>query len=159
VVDLRLLTAGVIELAQATTDRHRLHLRAGRSVLGYWDQQRLEQVMANLLANAVKYSPTGGAIEVSIRAGHKNVTVCVKDEGVGLMPEEAPHVFERFFRARESRRLEGAGLGLYICQTIVSAHGGRIWVESAGPGQGSSFCFALPRHRSETDDNDAPTPT
>jgi len=64
---------------------------------------------------------------------------------VGLGAEEALHVFERFYRAEGLRQLEGTGLGLYIAQGIVTAHGGRIWAESAGPGQGSAFCFMLPR--------------
>src|SRR5262249_18971665 len=103
------------------------------------------QVLANLLMNAIKYSPDGQRIEVDIKTQENDVTVCVNDQGVGLTPEEAQHVFERFFRARSTRRLEGSGLGLYICHSVVSAHGGRIWVESAGPNLGSSFCFVLPR--------------
>jgi signal transduction histidine kinase len=144
-VDLRSLASTVVAAVQTTTDRHRLLLSAARRVLGYWDELRLQQVLGNLIANAVKYSPKGGSIDVSIRAGRKSVTVRVMDEGVGLAPEEAPRVFERFFRAKETQRLEGAGLGLYICHTIVTAHGGRMWVESPGPGQGSSFYFVVPR--------------
>ncbi len=72
----------------------------------------------------------------------------VRDHGVGIAAEEAPHVFERFFRAESTRRLEGDGLGLYICKSIVAAHGGRIWVEAAAHGHGSSFCFVLPRGES-----------
>ena len=144
-VDLRSLASTVVAAVQTTTDRHRLLLSGARRVLGYWDELRLQQVLGNLIANAVKYSPKGGSIDVSIRAGRKSVTVRVMDEGVGLAPEEAPRVFERFFRAKETQRLEGAGLGLYICHTIVTAHGGRMWVESPGPGQGSSFYFVVPR--------------
>jgi signal transduction histidine kinase len=77
------------------------------------------------------------------------VTVRVQDHGVGLGAEEARHVFERFYRAVGVRQLEGTGLGLYISQSIVTAHGGRIWAESAGPGQGSAFCFTLPRNLSD----------
>jgi signal transduction histidine kinase len=144
-IDLRALASTAATAVQATTDRHRIRLGATRRVQGYWDELRLQQVLGNLLENAVKYSPHGGAIDVSIRAARGKVTVGVRDDGVGLAPEEAPHVFERFFRASKTRRLEGTGLGLFICQTIVTAHGGRIWVESRGPGQGSSFNFVLPR--------------
>ena len=77
------------------------------------------------------------------------MTVRLRDHGVGLGAEEALHVFERFYRAEGIRQLEGTGLGLYICQGIVTAHGGRIWAESAGPGQGSAFCFTLPRGASQ----------
>jgi len=115
---------------------------------GYWDESRLQQVLVNLLSNAIKYSPQGGPIDVNIRTCRDRVTVSVSDHGVGIAPEEAPHVFERFFRAKSTRRLEGDGLGLYICKSIVAAHGGRIWVEAAGHGHGSSFRFVLPRGES-----------
>jgi signal transduction histidine kinase len=98
-----------------------------------------------LLTNAVKYSPSTELIDVSIEANKTWVTVSVTDQGIGLTPDEAQHVFERFFRGRTIRRLEGSGLGLHICKSIVVAHGGRIWVESGGPGLGSSFRFTIPR--------------
>jgi signal transduction histidine kinase len=135
----------VVADVQSTTDRHRVELHANGDLNGYWDEARLQQVLMNLLTNAVKYSPQGGPIQVLIRDDAEDVRVCVRDRGVGLTPQEATHVFERFFRGRSIRQLEGAGLGLYICQSIVTAHGGRIWVESEGPGHGSSFCFVLPR--------------
>jgi signal transduction histidine kinase len=71
--------------------------------------------------------------------------------GLGLSPEEASHVFERYYRGHDLRGLEGTGLGLYICQAIVAAHGGQIWAESAGPGQGSTFGFSLPLNPDEAD--------
>jgi signal transduction histidine kinase len=144
-VDLRLLISTIIAGVQITTERHHLTLRAPPAITGCWDERRLQQVVGNLLANAVKYSPTGGLIAVSIRTDKRTVTVRVQDHGVGLGADEARHVFERFYRAVGIRQLEGTGLGLYICQSIVTAHGGRIWAESAGPGQGSAFCFTLPR--------------
>jgi signal transduction histidine kinase len=70
--------------------------------------------------------------------------VTVRDSGIGIGVTEAPHVFERFFRGQDIRRLEGTGLGLYICQAIVTAHGGHVWADSPGPGQGSTFGFSLP---------------
>ncbi|MDQ6671757.1 MAG: ATP-binding protein [Chloroflexota bacterium] len=143
-MDLRQLVSTLIMSTQATTDRHRLQLRAPKQLVGKWDERRLQQVVGNLLTNAVKYSPDGGQIDVTIRRGKRWVTVRLRDYGVGLLPEEVEHVFERFYRAKGIRQLEGTGLGLYICEGIVAAHGGRIWVESAGPGQGSEFCFTLP---------------
>ena len=68
----------------------------------------------------------------------------MRDHGLGLKPEELARVFERFFRAGAAGRLEGSGLGLHICQTIAAAHGGRLWAESDGPGQGSTFALRLP---------------
>jgi signal transduction histidine kinase len=98
-----------------------------------------------LLTNAVKYSPNAELIDVSIQANKTSVTVSVTDQGIGLTSDDAQHVFDRFFRARKTRRLEGSGLGLHICKSLVAAHGGRIWVESEGPGLGSSFRFTIPR--------------
>ncbi len=147
-VDLGSIVSRVIASERVTTDRHTLRLHCARQATGYWDESRLQQVLVNLLSNAIKYSPQGGPIDVNIRTCRDRVTVCVRDHGVGIAPEEAPHVFERFFRAKSTRRLEGDGLGLYICKSIVAAHGGRIWVEAAGHGHGSSFCFVLPRGES-----------
>jgi signal transduction histidine kinase len=120
-------------------------------VIGHWDARRLEEVVQNLLSNAVKYSPMGGRIEVRLAADEQNATVLVSDSGIGLAVHEVPHVFERFYRGQDIRRLEGTGLGLYICQAIVAAHGGRIWAESGGPGQGSTFGFTLPLVPDEAD--------
>jgi len=143
-VDLAAVVGAAVEEIRATTDRHRLVVRAPAAVVGCWDELRLKEVLTNLLTNAVKYSPDGGPVEVAVEAGERNATVRVRDHGVGLGPEELPRVFERFYRVEGMRRLEGSGLGLYICQAIVAAHGGRIWAESEGPGRGSTFCFAVP---------------
>ncbi len=148
-MDLGVLISTIIADIQKTTSRHNIVLRVPPAVIGCWDERRLQQVVGNLLTNAVKYSPDGGAITVSIRASQRDVTVRLRDHGVGLAADEALHVFERFYRAAGTRQLEGTGLGLYICQGIVTAHGGRIWAESAGPGQGSTFCFTLPRRAVE----------
>jgi len=145
IVDLGDLASRTVAEIQTTTNRHELAVHVAGQATGTWDEGRLQQVLTNLLSNAVKYSPNGGSIDVDIRARHDEVTVCINDEGVGLEPDEAQHVFERFFRATKMRRLEGSGLGLYICQSILTAHGGRIWVESAGRDRGCSFCFVLPR--------------
>jgi signal transduction histidine kinase len=144
-MDLRSMVGRLIAGVQVTSARHVLTLQAPPVVHGCWDERRLQQVVANLLTNAVKYSPNGGPIAVSIHVGKQAVTVRVRDHGVGLGQAEALHIFERFYRAAGIRQLEGTGLGLYICEAIVTAHGGRIWAESAGPGQGSAFCFSLPR--------------
>jgi signal transduction histidine kinase len=112
------------------------------------DLFRLEQVLNNLVSNAIKYSP-GGRIQISGRATPDDVIVSVSDEGIGIPLEEQPRVFERFFRGARERHqgTAGAGLGLYLAKAIVEAHGGRIWVES-NPDKGASFSFAIPR-RSE----------
>jgi len=117
---------------------------APMGVIGHWDQRRIEEVVQNLLNNAVKYSPVGGRIEVRLETDDQNAMVTVRDSGIGLARDDAPHVFERFYRGQQNRRLEGTGLGLYICHAIINAHGGQIWAESNGPGRGSTFAFSLP---------------
>ena len=143
--DLVAVVGAIVEEVGAASDRHRLEVRAPSALWGVWDEPRLKQLLTNLLSNAVKYSPDGGAVEVTIDADERCATVRVRDHGVGLDPDELPRVFERFYRTEGARRLEGSGLGLYICEAVVAAHGGRIWAESEGPGRGSAFCFTLPR--------------
>lgn len=115
------------------------------------DPERLTQVLTNLLANAVKYSPADSPIRVRVARetgpmGADEVVVSVTDHGVGIPSDEIAHVFERFYRASTSsaRQYGGLGLGLHIAATIMERHGGRIWAESPGPGQGSTFTIALP---------------
>jgi len=109
------------------------------------DQLRVERILYNLLQNAVKYSPQGGAIKVFARPGKKHLVVGVGDQGIGISPEDQAKLFEPFQRLEDSRLdgVKGIGLGLLVCRRLVEAHGGRIWVESE-PGQGSTFFFTLP---------------
>lgn len=127
-----------------TTARHQLQVFAGESVVGEWDERRIRQVLTNLLTNAFKYSPEDSNVTVSLAADERSATVCVRDEGIGLDEAELAQVFRRGYRAGSARRVTGAGLGLYFGHGIVAAHGGRMWAESAGHGQGSMFCFTLP---------------
>lgn len=118
-----------------------LHLNAGVEVLA--DAERIRQVVVNLLSNAIRYAPDTDRIVVSSDVSEGQVTVCVRDFGIGI-PEQAQQlIFERFFREKSSGYSSGLGLGLYISAGIVQQHGGRIWVESK-PGKGALFCFTLP---------------
>ncbi len=107
------------------------------------DAERIEQVLINLLHNAVKFTPSGGAVSASARAEGGWVQFAVRDNGVGIQPDALTRIFERFYKADQSRSGGGTGLGLSIARHTVEAHGGRIWVESA-PGEGSTFTFTLP---------------
>jgi two-component system sensor histidine kinase VicK len=109
------------------------------------DSKRIEQVLRNLLTNAIKYSPEGGHITVQGRGDHRQLLIQVRDEGMGIPPEDLERVFERFYRVENeiTQRVGGVGLGLAVCRAIVEAHGGRMWVESS-LGVGSTFFFTLP---------------
>ena len=110
------------------------------------DPGRVEQVLINLVDNAVRYSASGSPVVIELRATEREVQFSVTDQGIGIPAEEAERIFQRFYRVDNSaaRRAKGTGLGLFIVRAIVQAHGGRIWVEST-PGQGSTFQVVLPR--------------
>lgn len=108
------------------------------------DEDRLTQVLSNLVSNALKYSPHGGEIRISGQVRPEQVILCVSDQGSGIAAGDLPHVFDRFYRASEaSRTTKGAGLGLYLARAVVEAHGGRIWVDTKS-GPGARICFSLP---------------
>jgi CheY-like chemotaxis protein/anti-sigma regulatory factor (Ser/Thr protein kinase) len=115
-------------------------------VLTVADGERLQQVVWNLLSNAVKFTPRGGRVTVTARRQASQLSIEVRDTGVGILPEFLPHVFERFTQADSSttRRFGGLGLGLAIVRHIVELHGGTVGVESAGEGTGSVFTITLP---------------
>jgi signal transduction histidine kinase len=109
------------------------------------DADRLRQVLFNLVENAVKYSPDGGAIEIRIEPQEERVRFSVRDEGLGIPPSEQRQIFDKFHRLDPdlTRGVGGTGLGLYICRELVRRMGGRIWVASAA-GRGSTFFVDLP---------------
>ncbi|QRN95123.1 PAS domain S-box protein [Archangium violaceum] len=145
-VHLREVIREVLEQLRPVSPHHTLEYEAcAEDVLVQGDPGRLEQVMTNLLENALKYSPTGGEIRVTVNRTGKEVLVSVADSGIGIPADQQAHLFERFFRARNApiSGFGGVGLGLYICRDIIERHGGRIWVESEA-GRGSTFRFTLP---------------
>lgn len=109
------------------------------------DPGRTAQVMRNLISNAFRYTPEGGNISVRLAVDSKGITVSVIDTGVGIPPEDLPHVFDRFYRVDRSRRRStgGSGLGLAIVKQLVEAQGGHVWADST-VGKGSTFAFHLP---------------
>jgi signal transduction histidine kinase len=111
----------------------------------YADKNRISQVITNLVLNAVKYSPEGGKILISMSKKDTVHEFCVQDFGIGISESEQSKIFTRFFRADITRHLKigGVGLGLYIAQKIVKSHGGKIWMKST-KGVGSTFAFNLP---------------
>ncbi len=145
-VDLAELTRSVARRFAAHSPGLDIQLRLPAHVpLVLADRARIEEVLMNLLDNAVKYSPRGEPVRVAASVGDDEVTISVTDAGQGIPLREQERIFERFLRLENtaSRRTQGAGLGLYICRAIVAAHGGRIWVRSE-LGRGSTFCFSLP---------------
>ncbi len=107
------------------------------------DEARLEQVLVNLVHNAIKFTPPGGKVDISARTEGDGLAISVSDTGVGIPEDDLPRVFERFYKADKARAGGGTGLGLAIAKHVVEAHGGRIWVESV-EGRGATFSFSLP---------------
>ena len=127
-----------------TAARHEIKVASDERVAGEWDEARIRQVLMNVLSNALKYSPEGTTVTVSVTADERNATVRVRDQGIGLDRSELARLFRRGYRTESAKKIPGGGLGLYFSKGIVAAHGGRMWAESAGHGKGSAFCFTLP---------------
>jgi signal transduction histidine kinase len=161
-LDLSRLDAGLTRVVPCTADlaatlRHALDTNApaaaargvslvleADALLVPHDPPRLEQAFSNVVSNAIKFSPRGGTVRAHLRAAGERAVVEIDDEGPGIPPEEAPHIFERFYRGRDANRAgEGSGLGLSIARAILDAHGGAISVEST-PGQGTIMRLTLP---------------
>jgi PAS domain S-box-containing protein len=155
--DLAALVREVIEPMRDLSNRHEIRLAlAAAPVAGRWDRDRIEQVIVNLLTNALRYSPDGGPVDIALCQESAtadlpaSAMLRVRDRGLGLTPEQQTLIFERFQQAHDddvagfAAGRMGMGLGLYISREIVERHGGRIWAESAGPGQGTTFVVTLP---------------
>jgi PAS domain S-box-containing protein len=118
--------------------------RINRNILVKADRIRLDELLNNLITNAVKYTEYGDKIIIDAEENNGVVTVSITDTGIGMTKEQLSHIFDEFYKADPSRhKLDSSGLGLAICKRIVEKHGGRIWAESPGPGKGSMFYFTL----------------
>jgi two-component system phosphate regulon sensor histidine kinase PhoR len=144
-VRLERIVQQVVAQQRALAPDHRFQVALAPGLpLAEADPLRIEQVLTNLVDNAIKYSPEGGLVRVEVTAD-RQLRVRVSDQGIGIAPEHLDRLFERFYRVENNlaRGTKGAGLGLFICKNLVEAHGGRLWVESE-PGRGSTFSFTIP---------------
>jgi two-component system phosphate regulon sensor histidine kinase PhoR len=155
-VPLRLVPTPVADVVLPPVERLRPQAeRAGLTVLVglpaglppvLADAERTQQVVTNLVHNAIKFTPPGGMVTISAEPARGELVISVRDTGVGIPADDLPRIFERFYKADRARSGGGTGLGLAIARHIVQAHGGRIWAEST-EGQGSTFYFSLPLAR------------
>ena len=146
-VDLIALLKRVVTRLQVTTECHTLtlHIFTEHFIVDI-DQQRIEQVLTNIIGNAIKYSPLGGAIQIDVDAQQQQtVLLSVKDSGIGIPEQQQGQIFGRFVRANNALNegIAGTGLGLYLCRELVERHGGHTWFESV-EGEGSTFYLSFP---------------
>jgi len=135
-----------VDEAEDVAERHPVRVELpDHPITGWWDSDRICQVIQNLVGNAIKYSPEGEGVVVRVEDGGDQARVSVRDRGIGIPAEALPRLFERFYRAEnvQTASIKGLGLGLYIAKSLVEAHGGTMTVESA-LGAGSAFVFTLP---------------
>jgi heavy metal sensor kinase len=145
-IDLAELVQRACELFEPTAEEKGVTLRCdvpNKSRLA-GDTRMIQRMLSNLLDNAIKYTPTGGSVTVSVREGNTYVIVSVNDTGIGISSSDLPRIFERFYRCDQSRSQAGIGLGLSLARAIARAHGGNITVTST-PNQGSTFVVTLPK--------------
>jgi signal transduction histidine kinase len=144
-VDLGELARRQANRAQIKATEHKIVVDSDSEVVGYWDPGYIEQVVTNLVDNAVRYSPSGSEVRISLRQVNNTALLTVTDQGIGISSDALPNLFQRYYRSEEAKRIcaEGMGIGLYVTYSIVNAHGGCIWVDSE-PGKGSTFHVQLP---------------
>ena len=139
----------VAEVHQHTASHHKLMVKGHTGQMVYGDEDRLGQVLSNLVSNAIKYSPSADRVEIKLSKKQNNIIVAVRDFGIGMAKEHLTKIFERFYRVYDTtdKTFPGLGIGLYISSEIIKRHNGRLWVESHA-GKGSTFYFSLPVKKS-----------
>jgi PAS domain S-box-containing protein len=145
-LDIAALTQRVVANIQPTLAKHTITLRGTAApLLVAGDALRLEQVLHNLIQNAIKYSPRGGDVDIQVEQRDMLVSISITDRGIGIPPAEIPLLFRRFYRAESARaqHIEGTGIGLYVAKEIITLHGGDVRVDST-EGKGSTFTISLP---------------
>lgn len=144
-IDVRRLVDSVVaRFRQPNADTHEFVLDLEEGVVGYWDESRIDQVLTNLVSNAVRYSPDGGVVSVSVSRVDDNIYIEVRDQGIGIALDQQAQLFEPFKRLHADKRIvDGTGLGLYISQQIVARHDGSMSVESE-LNSGATFSVRLP---------------
>jgi signal transduction histidine kinase len=150
-LDIVQLARRVVDEIRLTLEQHTIVLQAPKEPLTIdGDELRLEQVLQNLLQNAIKYSPDGGEIRVTVEACDHQACIAVSDQGIGIPDSARDQVFQRYYRAGniDPQRMNGMGIGLYVVQEIVSLHAGTVQLTSNGS-SGSTFTVCLPRRPSE----------
>jgi two-component system phosphate regulon sensor histidine kinase PhoR len=131
--------------AQAERQGVELHIRTPiEEIDASIDASRVQQIVVNLVHNAIKFTPPQGKVDVSVERRGRHAAVLVADTGIGVAPDELSRLFERFYKVDRSRSSSGTGLGLAIVKHLVQAHGGRVWAESPGEGMGTTFHVLLP---------------
>ena len=135
-----------VRSAQASAELHTVYLdiqAQGTTIMA--DRMRIEQVIGNILDNAIKYSPRGGKVTVRLESQDKEYLISIIDEGIGVSAEQFDHIFERFYRVHNTsiQQYSGIGLGLYVAKAIINGHGGQIWFTN-NQSNGSTFHFTLP---------------
>jgi PAS domain S-box-containing protein len=149
--DFNALAYEVAESLQQTTDKHFIQLNLMTSNLISADEERLRQVIVNLVSNAIKYSPDGGDIKISAQEKDSYLMICVQDNGMGIPGRDKDRIFDRLYRVNgQTKGIKGLGLGLYICRQIIQLHGGSIEVDSE-EGKGSAFRISLPQLQKQVD--------
>jgi PAS domain S-box-containing protein len=142
--DFNALAYEIVESLQQTTDKHRIELNLSGADTISADEERLRQVIVNLVANAIKYSPDGGDITITSEGKDGVIMISVQDNGMGISVDHKDRIFDRLYRVNgQTKGIKGLGLGLYICRQIIQLHGGSIEVESE-EGKGSAFTISLP---------------